>query len=157
MELLKLQGFLKRGLSTRQIARQVGCSQKTIQYWVTKHGLNSKLAHKKQQQSGRHVCVVCRRRYTYKPSAGHTHMRCNSCIVYARKVEIKQRLIDHLGGKCVDCGFDEHPAAMQFHHKKDKDFSVAGNYNRSMDVLLKEVKKCKLVCANCHAILHARD
>lgn len=146
------------GLSTRQIASKLGCSQTTVKYWVNKHGLNGRLAYNKaRSKASTGVCSKCQRRYVYRKSAGHTKARCNGCVVYERKVRIKKRLIEHLGGKCSRCGYDKHHAALQFHHHGKKDFGIARNYNRRFEVLLAEVEKCELVCACCHLVIHARD
>lgn len=57
---------------------------------------------------------------------------------------------------CIDCGFNEHPAALGFDH-------VAGNKKakvsslRGMLAVKAEVEKCVVRCHNCHAIRHARD
>lgn len=32
----------------------------------------------------------------------------------------KLKAVALLGGKCKRCGYDKHPAALQFHHKLDK-------------------------------------
>jgi len=57
---------------------------------------------------------------------------------------------------CTDCGYDAHPAALEFDHLPgfQKDFGIgnANNLNVSMERLLAEIAKCEVVCANCHAI-----
>lgn len=59
--------------------------------------------------------------------------------------------------KCEQCGMN-HPATLQFHHinpkKKDRDLSQASHYGWGKDRILKEIKKCKILCANCHFIHH---
>jgi hypothetical protein len=60
-----------------------------------------------------------------------------------------------LGGKCVDCGYSTHLAALDFDHidpslKKFTLSSVMG-YMDSNDVM-KEALKCELRCANCHRV-----
>lgn len=52
---------------------------------------------------------------------------------------------------CSDCGYIQHPAALQFDHvsgTKEKDISRI----RKMTALLREIGKCEVVCANCHSI-----
>ena len=59
---------------------------------------------------------------------------------------------------CAHCGFDKHPTALQFHHLRDKTDGVsrmAFITRVSVDRLLVEIAKCIVLCANCHAILHA--
>lgn len=57
------------------------------------------------------------------------------------------------------CGYNEHEAALQFHHKdpSKKEFSISKvnlNENFTFDKMKEEVDKCSLLCANCHAIEH---
>jgi hypothetical protein len=58
---------------------------------------------------------------------------------------------------CVDCG-EKHPACLQFHHR-DPSLKLA-NINRmvilkrSRQLLLSEIEKCDVLCANCHAKRH---
>ena len=69
----------------------------------------------------------------------------------------KLAAIEHLGGKCEKCGYDKHPAAMEFHHKTDidKEFTIASVANRKWEIVKKEIAKCQLLCSNCHRILHS--
>lgn len=55
---------------------------------------------------------------------------------------------------CIDCGYREHPAALQFDHRdpKTKRFSIAKGLTRSKRAILAEIAKCEVRCANCHAI-----
>jgi hypothetical protein len=43
---------------------------------------------------------------------------------------------------------------MDFDHRdeKEKSFIISGSYNRKKEVLLKEIKKCDIICSNCHRI-----
>lgn len=83
---------------------------------------------------------------------------CGSCCVSTRRWKSKMELIELLGGKCEDCGFNGHPASLEFHHRNpsEKSFELSGN-----KLLIKEryeeVKKCKLLCANCHAPYHVNE
>lgn len=70
---------------------------------------------------------------------------------------IKLKAIAYKGGSCVSCGYNEHPAALQFHHKDpvQKDASWSKLRLRSWDKITYELDKCDLVCANCHFIIHS--
>lgn len=59
------------------------------------------------------------------------------------------------GLQCEECGFN-HPAALDFHHidPKNKKFGIAFNKHNKKEVL-EEIKKCRVLCANCHRIEHA--
>ena len=81
---------------------------------------------------------------------------------YIRSLKIK--LIKLKGGKCTECKlkYDGKNGGMfQFHHKEsDKKLFALGqnNLNRySWEKVLMEVKKCILVCANCHSIKHSEE
>ncbi len=64
-------------------------------------------------------------------------------------------------GGCVFCGWDEHKEILQFHHKnkKQKKFMIAGHAlsNNSLEKIKKEMKKCYLLCPNCHVWEHYKD
>ena len=62
-------------------------------------------------------------------------------------------LIAEAGGACAICGFDAHPAALQFHHidPGQKSFTIRNGETRSLARMRQEASKCVLLCANCHA------
>lgn len=67
---------------------------------------------------------------------------------------LKATLVAEAGGKCVRCGYDRCVAALHFHHRNpdEKSFGVsASGLTRSATSVREEVKKCDLLCANCHA------
>lgn len=59
--------------------------------------------------------------------------------------------------ECAECG-ENHPATLQFHHrdpqKKDFVLSAAVREGYSIERIKREVAKCSVLCANCHAKLH---
>lgn len=73
------------------------------------------------------------------------------------RYKYKARAVKMLGGKCVDCEGVYHPAAFDFHHKdaSDKYMNVASLLNRGWPKIEEEVKKCELLCSNCHRVRHA--
>lgn len=66
-----------------------------------------------------------------------------------RKRQRRQKYIDMLGGKCENCGsrIDLH-----FDHKDPtlKEFHISRMINAPDDLVTKEVKKCRLLCQDCH-------
>lgn len=53
---------------------------------------------------------------------------------------------------CIDCGYNEHPAALDFDHiEGEKRFAVS-KVSRSLEALKAEIAKCVVRCANCHRI-----
>lgn len=73
----------------------------------------------------------------------------------ARYYAKKRAFIDGLKSKpCMDCRRKYPPYVMQFDHRdpKQKRFQVAMMVTRPIPVILAEIAKCDLVCANCHFI-----
>lgn len=71
------------------------------------------------------------------------------------------------GGKCCKCGYSKCMAALHFHHIKERTNYRDRNGNtcgpvtlfklKSKKIALEEIKKCILICANCHAEEHWPD
>ena len=69
----------------------------------------------------------------------------------------KENLMRVCGNKCMLCGYNRSPAALEFHHidPTQKAYGLAsGGTCHDLEADLKEVKKCLLVCANCHREIH---
>jgi hypothetical protein len=87
---------------------------------------------------------------------------CRSCFneyCIKRWINKKKMAIEYLGGSCKRCGYNEHYAAMQFHHIDPKEKSFMWNKLRlkSEKKIKTELDKCELLCANCHAIHHSNS
>jgi hypothetical protein len=78
-----------------------------------------------------------------------------------RGLKRKIQIVEMLGGKCENCGYNKNIAAFDFHHvnPKEKDYQLDMRKlsNTRFDKLLEEVKKCKLLCSNCHREFHSPD
>lgn len=77
------------------------------------------------------------------------------------KAETKKWAMKQLGGKCLRCKVSDLPSVCyQFHHvdKKTKKYNVGGLIRQKpSERLKKELKKCVLLCANCHMIIEHAD
>lgn len=65
--------------------------------------------------------------------------------------------VEHKGGKCCLCGYDDYQGALEFHHldARKKDFGLGTDgLTRSWARTKKELDKCILVCSNCHKEVH---
>ena len=59
-----------------------------------------------------------------------------------------------LGGKCEICG-NENIFHLSFHHIDDnKEFQISSSMNYRWSTIEKEIKKCRLLCENCHTEKH---
>lgn len=71
---------------------------------------------------------------------------------------MKLQAIKMLGGKCSICGYNKCVDALEFHHKnpKEKEFKLGSGNTMSWEEYKNELKKCILVCSNCHKEIHSR-
>ncbi len=71
-----------------------------------------------------------------------------------RAFKVREFLADYkMKTGCVDCGYKEHQAALDFDHieeRGEKSFNLAES--KSIDSAIKEIEKCEVVCSNCHRI-----
>ena len=69
----------------------------------------------------------------------------------------KQRIVKTMGGKCFLCGYNKNIQALEMHHlnplEKEFTFSNTKQYH-NWEELCEEMKKCVLLCANCHREVH---
>ncbi len=68
--------------------------------------------------------------------------------------ELKSQLV------CARCG-EDHPGCLQFHHadpmQKETSVAVAVSIGWGRARILRELGKCEVLCANCHAKHHAKE
>lgn len=86
-------------------------------------------------------------------------MSYSSEKVKAYRKRTKERMILAMGSKCQCCGYDRCNNALAFHHidpsQKDLAFGHLRANPASWDKIVAELKKCILVCNNCHSEIHA--
>ena len=66
----------------------------------------------------------------------------------------KARAIEAMGGCCQICGYNKHPKVMEFHHVDPTEKEKIKQHCR-WEVWVQELKKCIMLCANCHREVHA--
>jgi 5-methylcytosine-specific restriction endonuclease McrA len=75
-----------------------------------------------------------------------------------RGIKRKYKFIKMLGGQCSSCGYNKNLSALEFNHinSNEKSFGldIRKLSNTNEDDLLLELKKCNLLCANCHREHH---
>ena len=70
-----------------------------------------------------------------------------------KRSTLKAQMLDAKGVyACIDCGYSKCQQALEFDHLRDKTFMLSGWYgrNHTWEAVLEEIKKCEVVCANCH-------
>jgi hypothetical protein len=99
-------------------------------------------------------CKACRSVYDAEYHQRVRHRRLEQKREYHEAFDAWQQSLK-AGKPCTDCGQTFDPAAMQWDHlpqfaKVANVSDLARRHNRRM--VLEEIEKCELVCANCHAV-----
>lgn len=98
-------------------------------------------------------CKTCSRKLTNESYAKKPdYYRAN---ILKRRRRIK-KILDKIKTEspCCDCKNNYPPYVMDFDHldSSKKEFGISNAWNLSFDRLMEEVKKCEVVCSNCHRI-----
>jgi len=135
-------------ISLKKISNKLNRSVKAIKHKAAREGLSRLKTPINKPNDKNH-----RKKYDKK------YYLKNKKNIYEKKRNrirnCKIELLGILGGKCSNCGYKKCPAALDFHHKGNKESEVMVLLkNYSKEKALKEAKKCILLCANCHRELH---
>jgi transposase len=155
-----LKALVALDLSQRQIAAELGISQATVRYWLTRFDLKTT----RRARTRRVVARSLERRVGRCPRHGDIEFvitrdgdavctKCRARHVADWRRRAKRRLIEEAGGSCVLCGYGELPAALEFHHldPSTKRFGIGSRgLARNMEALRAEAAKCVLLCTRCH-------
>lgn len=187
MEKSFLEECLAEERSLDAIGELVGKHPSTVGYWLKKHGLKAshaerhapkgsvkrleaetersvrKQASDAAREAGiRKVYLRCSRHghtaFFQRSDGGFRCLKCNVAAVSERRRQVKRRLAQEAGGCCRICGFKEHQAALQLHHRdpSQKLFHLSDKgVTRGIGRMRVEARKCVLLCANCHALVEA--
>ena len=95
----------------------------------------------------------------YKRKDGSYRLECKRCLLDYQMIRCKARklkAVELFGSKCSSCGYCKNLAALDFHHldPKEKEFVWRELQKRPWDQVICELKKCTLLCKNCHAEEH---
>jgi transposase len=158
-----LERLLGAGLSLREIAQHMNRSLATIRHWMQRYDLKPNPRRKRGAESGpREMVSSCRHHgETSYVREGRGYYRCKRCRaerVSQRRRQIKRKLVEEAGGRCLVCGYDRCQQVLQFHHldPTTKEFHLGQNgVTRSLARSRVEARKCILLCANCHGEVEA--
>ena len=105
------------------------------------------------------VCKVHgQTKHFLRPEGVYRCGKCASAWVIKNRRNKKEKLVKQFGGKCVVCGYKKYAGALDFHHTdpKAKTFALSvKGLSYSWDSLVREARKCVLVCKNCHTEIEA--
>jgi len=82
-----------------------------------------------------------------------------SAYTMKRRDAHKQYLVDYFGDVCSDCGNKYPVCCYDFHHinPEEKKFEIAPRLDSKVETIMEEVKKCLMICSNCHRIRHYKE
>jgi hypothetical protein len=152
------------GLTLRQMAGALDRSVATVRYWlerwqIGRADLRRRRAYDPATAPRESLRRCSRHGLTMFVLEGRGSYRCKLCRqekVSDWRRKVKATLVEEAGGRCALCGYDRCQAALQFHHRDpaEKAFAISHQgLTRSLARVREEVRKCILVCANCHAEL----
>jgi len=82
----------------------------------------------------------------------------NSESVKRWRKSTKSRIVEAFGGKCGVCGYNKCQEALELHHldPEKKHFSLGSirANPKNWDYIVNEIRKCVMICSNCHRELH---
>lgn len=86
-------------------------------------------------------------------------MSVNSESVKRWRHNCKERIITAMGGSCCICGYNKCPASLALHHldpsQKDIGLGAIRANPKNWQTIVEELRKCVLICHNCHSEVHA--
>jgi len=99
------------------------------------------------------ICPKCNKKHTKRGIV------CQVCATNEKQRRRVKAVIDIAGNECKICGYNKNFSSVSFHHviPEDKCFSLSSREisNYSWDKVTKEMRKCVMVCLNCHGEIHA--
>lgn len=79
---------------------------------------------------------------------------CQSIQDNSRKEAIILKIVGDYS--CKICGYNKCTQALEFHHidPSKKEYKITDVFSYNEDVIIRELEKCIVVCANCHREIH---
>lgn len=160
-----LEALVDGGATLDEIAEALDRSVSTVRYWLARYKIETTRLSGRRRRTGdgsKTATFDCRRHgRTEFVLEGRGYYRCKQCrsaAVARRRKTVKKMLVTEAGGACLLCGYARCLNALQFHHVEpgSKNFHLAHRgHSRSIARSREEMRKCVLLCANCHAEVEA--
>lgn len=167
------QPLRAQGLSYREIADRLGVSYETAYRAINKGKMvtpdrrrklipcpdcGSPMTLDRRRHATCSVCGITLNTYQ-RLSPEQRRQAISSATKYreGRRSELQRLIAEAKDRPCVDCNQSYPPFVMHFHHVRGtKRFRIAAALARcpAPATLRKEIAKCDLLCANCHALRH---
>jgi hypothetical protein len=161
----QLEPLVDSGATLEQMAKSLDRSVSTVRHWLQKFGLKS-VGYQRHRSAAlaavdagsSRFASTCRRHgeteFLVFPNGRSRCARCNAEAVAKRRRKVRRILVEEAGGQCTLCGYARCIGALHFHHlvPSEKSFALSHQgVTRSLEKARAEVRKCVLLCSNCHA------
>lgn len=125
------------------------CSRKLQRYQFS--------SNKSKKDGLNYRCKECQRAYfkDYYSKNKKKHIERVRKNTRSRRKRLQEFVRNLKNKPCTDCGNKYHHYAMDFDHiDSNKSFNISKGIDLgfSKEKLLKEIRKCELVCSNCHRV-----
>lgn len=169
MDAKTLKGYLDSGLSLNAIGKKEGKSLGSVRYWMQIHGFEPNFKNFREDPfyrnrvvDGKKCCGRCKEWKDlgdFCSKGKYVHGYCRPCLYEyqaSRWQDRKKEAVKLMGGACSKCGYCRNYSALEFHHldPNEKDFDFNVGRRRSWEKMVEELKKCVLLCSNCHREEH---
>jgi hypothetical protein len=104
-------------------------------------------------------CAICFKKYLHRIRTSENSKRLRNIRRKRALLKRKKWAVIYLGGNCEKCGYKKCLSALTFHHNntRDKEYEIGILLDWRKSKLVKELKKCTLLCFNCHMELHEKE
>lgn len=101
-------------------------------------------------QNDLYICERCSNEYVFY--WGRSSVLCPKCQGSDKRKAHKLKCVEYKGNCCQQCGYNKCLAALEFHHldRTQKKFEINIAIKYKWELVLLELDKCVLLCANCH-------
>ena len=155
-----LETLINQSFTLKQIAKNLQSSQSNVRYWIKKYGLKLKRGAKgkKPKDFVTDKKCACGETDPNKFYGNKTKIcaKCHNKYNLLKGHENRLYMLDKLGGRCINCGFDKYKSSLDIHHldptQKDVGFKTVRYWSRNR--IDKELEKCVILCRNCHNAHH---
>lgn len=110
------------------------------------------------RKRSKYCSLNCKTQYSYTKIRNKFKENTGFSYQSFKGLKRKLEIFETRGSGCKICGYNKNLAALEFHHldpkKKSFILDMRNLANRSEDLIKKELTKCNMICANCHAEIH---
>lgn len=153
--------MIEEGHSKAQIYKAIKCNYATLMKIFNYFGIEYDYYNREKIEDGKKRCNKCNNILEVAIHfTGHkVGSVCNSCRLENSKIKTNERHMILAKYKeshgCKKCGLKKY-YLLDFHHidPSQKSFSVSQRKSRKMESIMEEIKKCVVLCSNCHREFH---